>query len=73
MSCRQALAQAVKRQGRLSAAQVAHDLSFLFAHGRDADLDLGYAGPGRRGDLQLLSMAESHARGLLTVTQRRCR
>src|SRR5271157_5651287 len=39
--------------------------------GRGAGLELGYAGPGqRRGDLQLLSMAEGHARGLLTVTQR---
>ena len=57
--------------GEVESGQVANDLSFLFAHGRDADLDLGYAGPGqRRGDLQLLSMAEGHARGLLTVTQR---
>src|SRR5271157_707938 len=57
--------------GKVEPRQVANDLSFFFAHGRDADLELGYAGPGqRRGDLQLLPMAEGHARGLLTVTQR---
>src|SRR5208337_4419503 len=57
--------------GKVESGQVANDLSFLFTHGRDADLELGYAGAGqRRGDLNLLPMTEGHARGLLTVTQR---
>jgi hypothetical protein len=48
-----------------------HQVFLMRAHHRDADLHLGHAGGVQRlRDGQLLVVAEGHAGGLLTVTQR---